>query len=84
MKYLTVLRGKTSVNFSENRFFFRLKFSLNLLEYEAKDFINEKKNFCFISHFSWDVSGVSHTATQNFERVFLETRFFKTARTITR
>ena len=46
------LRGNTSVNFLENRFFFGLKFSLNHLEYEAKGFIHEKKNFCLISRFS--------------------------------
>ena len=31
---------------------FGLKFSLHLLEYEAKGFIHEKKNFCSISRFS--------------------------------
>ena len=41
------LRGNTSVNFLENRFSFGLKFSLNLLEYEAKDFIQEKCLFLF-------------------------------------
>ena len=50
----------------------------------------KKKFFCLISRFFWGVSGVSHTATcamnttQNFKRVFLKTRFLKTARTITR
>ena len=58
-----VLRGNTSVNFSENRFFFCLKFSLNILEYKAKGFIHENFFFCWISRFSWGVSGVSHTAT---------------------
>ena len=45
------LRGNTSVNFSENRFFFALKFSLNLLEYEAKGFIDENKKFLFFFAF---------------------------------
>ena len=83
------IKGNTSVHFSENRFF-GLKFRLNLLEYEASLHTWKKKNFCLISRFSWRVSGVFHTATcamnttRNFKRVFLETRFFKTARTITR
>ena len=45
-------KGKPRVHFSENRFFFGLKFSLNLLEYEAKGFIHENVFFCLISRFS--------------------------------
>ena len=78
------LRGNASVNFPENRFFFGLKFSLNLLEYEAKGFIHEKKKILFnLAFFLRRVGRLSYS-TQNFERVLLKTRFFKTARTITR
>ena len=83
-------KGQHQCKFFRKSVFFGIKFILNLLEYEAKGFIHEKKKFCLISRFSCGVSDVSHTATcamnttQNFKRVFLETRFFKTARTITR
>ena len=50
-RYTCDLRGNTSVNFSENRFFKKKK----------KKNLHEKKKFCLISRFSWGVSGVSHT-----------------------
>ena len=62
-KKSTILRGSNSVNLAENRFFVGLRFSLNLLEYEAKGFIHETFFFCLISRFSWGMSCVSHTAT---------------------
>ena len=68
-----VLRDNISVNFSENRFFFGLKCSLNLLEYEAKGFIHEKKFFLF--NFAFFLRRVGRLE---------KTRFLKTARTITR
>ena len=82
--YLDFFKGEHQCKFFRKSIFFGLKFSLNLLKYEAKGFIHENFFFCLISRFSWGVSGVSHTATCYFKRVFLKTRFFKTARTITR
>ena len=55
-----LVKGQHQCTFFRRSVFFGLKFSLNLLEYEAKGFINEKKNFCLISRFSWGVQGVSY------------------------
>ena len=46
----SLVKGNTSVNFSENGFFC-LKFSLNLLEYEAKGFIHGNFSYLFIFAF---------------------------------
>ena len=71
---ISVLRGNTSVNFSENRFF-GSKFSLNLLEYEAKGFIHEQF-FCLfniafflrcIGRFSYGYLRYEHTCTEGTE-----------------
>ena len=78
------IKGQNQCKFFKKSVFFGLKFSLNLLEYETKGFIHEI--FFFLFNFAFFLRRVARLSysTQNFKRVFLETRFFKTARTITR
>ena len=63
MKYLW-LKGQHECKFFQKIGFFGLKFSLNLLKYEAKGFIHEKKIFLFnFAFFLRRVGRLSHTAT---------------------
>ena len=77
------LKGQRKCKFVGKSFFFCLEFSLNLLEYEAKSFIHEKKKILFNFAFFLKRVGRLSYSTQNFKRVFLETGIFKTARIIT-
>ena len=72
-----LIKGQHQCKLFRKSFFFCLKFSLNLIEYEAKGFIHKKKNFCLISRFSWGVSGVSHTQHKTSNAFFSKHVFSK-------
>ena len=71
------LKGQHQCTFFIKSVFFGLKFSLNLLEYEVKGFMHEKKKFLFnFAFFLRHIDRLSYS-TQNFKRVFVETLFSK-------